>query len=128
MSPHDAKPTGPVTSRFVFGVCLPSFGTSGLFASTTDVRTGVYAGAGENTYWKHYLQPQMTHLQATVGDYRLHIMNDKDCHADGLQTKPERSCFEHSNCLFNFASGRTCGVPKSVELLNAIWLWQAWLA
>ena len=77
MSPHDAKLTDP-QHRLFLECAYQALEQAGYSPATTDVRTGVYAGAGENTYWKHYLQPQMTHLQATVGDYRLHIMNDKD--------------------------------------------------
>jgi len=51
---------------------------AGYPPTTTDSRIGIYAGITNNTYQRYYLKPHWQELLATVGEYRLMTLNEKD--------------------------------------------------
>ena len=77
MSERDAEICDP--QRRVFLECAyAALEDAGYHPSTHGIRTGVYAGVGDNHYLEHYLQPHLQELLSSVGYYRLNIMNSKD--------------------------------------------------
>ncbi len=77
MNERDAEICDP--QRRLFLECAyEALEQAGYPPTTHTLRTGIYAGMGDNHYLEHYLQPRMQALLASVGYYRLGIMNSKD--------------------------------------------------
>ena len=77
MSSRDAEIADP-QQRLLMESAWLALEQAGYPPATTEGRIGLYAGVGENHYLRHYLEPHRTELAATVGEYRLSILNDKD--------------------------------------------------
>lgn len=77
MSEHDAEICDP--QRRLFLECAyTALEHAGYPPTTHSIRTGIYAGIGDNHYLEYYLQPHIQELLSSVGYYRLSIMNSKD--------------------------------------------------
>lgn len=77
LSALDAKLADP--QQRIFLECVwQAIEHAGYPPAKTDARIGLYAGVGENTYQRHYLDPQRATLLATVGGYRLALLNNAD--------------------------------------------------
>ena len=77
MSARDAEITDP-QHRLLMESAWQALEQAGYPPTTTDLCIGLYAGVGENRYQRHYLEPRMTELLYSVGEYRLSILNSKD--------------------------------------------------
>jgi len=77
MSALDAKLADP--QHRLFMECVwQAIEHAGYPPAKTEARIGLYAGVGENTYQRHFLEPHRAMLAATVGDYRLAMLNSGD--------------------------------------------------
>ncbi|MEH1790983.1 MAG: beta-ketoacyl synthase N-terminal-like domain-containing protein [Nostoc sp.] len=77
MSARDAEITDP-QHRLFMECAWQALEQAGYPPTTTNLCIGLYAGVGENNYQRHYLEPRMAELLASVGEYRLSILNSKD--------------------------------------------------
>ncbi len=77
MSARDAEITDP-QHRLFMECAWQALEEAGYPPTTTNLCIGLYAGVGENNYQRHYLEPRMTELLSSVGEYRLSILNSKD--------------------------------------------------
>lgn len=77
LNPRDAALTDP-QHRLFLECAQQALEQGGYPPGTTQLRTGVYAGVGKNSYHEHHLRPRLAALEAAVGAYRLDIMNEKD--------------------------------------------------
>lgn len=74
---RDAALTDP-QHRLLLECAHQALEQGGYAPGTTELRTGIYAGVGKNSYRVHHLRPRLDALAAAVGQYRLDIMNEKD--------------------------------------------------
>ncbi|MBX3014465.1 MAG: acyltransferase domain-containing protein [Caldilineaceae bacterium] len=77
MSALDAKVADP--QQRLFMECVwQAIEDAGYPPEKTTARIGLYAGVGENSYQRHYLEPNRPMLLTTVGEYRLAMLNSAD--------------------------------------------------
>lgn len=77
MSALDARLADP--QQRLFMECVwQALEHAGYPPAKTAARIGLYGGVGENTYQRHYLDPNRATLAATVGEYRLATLNSAD--------------------------------------------------
>ncbi|MEZ4868169.1 MAG: alpha/beta fold hydrolase [Caldilineaceae bacterium] len=77
LSALDAKLADP-QQRIFLECAWQAIEHAGYPPAKTDARIGLYAGVGENSYQRHYLDPNRATLLATVGGYRLSMLNNAD--------------------------------------------------
>jgi amino acid adenylation domain-containing protein len=73
----DARLTDP-QHRLLMECAWQAMEQAGYPAAKTAARIGLYVGAGENSYQRHYLDPNRATLTAAVGEYRLAMLNSAD--------------------------------------------------
>ncbi|MFM7450650.1 MAG: type I polyketide synthase [Leptolyngbyaceae cyanobacterium] len=86
LSARDAEITDP-QQRLLLECAWQALEQAGYPPTTTDRSIGLYAGVGDNQYQRHYLEPRMTELLSSVGEYRLSILNGKDFTATRIAYK-----------------------------------------
>ena len=77
LSALDAKLADP-QHRLLLECVWQTLEQAGYPPAKTDARIGLYAGVGENSYQRHFLEPNRALLAATVGEYRLAMLNSAD--------------------------------------------------
>jgi len=77
VSALDAKLTDP-QQRLFLECAWQALEHAGYPPAKTQARIGLYAGVGENSYQRHYLEPHRATWLATVGNYRLALLNNAD--------------------------------------------------
>lgn len=77
MSARDAEIADP--QHRLFMECVwQALEQAGYPPAKAEARIGLYAGAGENTYLRHYVEPNLATLLPTIGDFRLSTLNSGD--------------------------------------------------
>lgn len=77
MSGRDAEIMDP-QYRLFLECAWQALEQAGYPPTTTTACIGLYAGIGENDYERHYLEPKRAEVIATLGAYRLRMLNGKD--------------------------------------------------
>jgi amino acid adenylation domain-containing protein/thioester reductase-like protein len=77
MSAKDAQITDP-QQRLFMESAWQALEAAGYPPGTTDSRIGLYAGVGDNSYFRHCIEPNRQELLPIVGEFRLVTLSGKD--------------------------------------------------
>jgi len=77
MSAKDAQITDP-QQRLFMESAWQALEVAGYPPGTTDSRIGLYAGVGDNSYFRHCIEPNRQELLPVVGEFRLVTLSGKD--------------------------------------------------
>jgi len=77
MSAKDAQITDP-QQRLFLESAWQALEAAGYPPGTTDSRIGLYAGVGDNSYFRHCIEPNRQELLPVVGEFRLVTLSGKD--------------------------------------------------